>query len=544
MDRLRLESQWDRFAAGESLSGDERAELLRALWSDPGLRADFLEDEKIRRTLIAFGRGDGPGFIASFLHRLEIERNKTEFIRQVRARITGDGVPSRTRRRRWASVTDPGRRSWQTFLLAGGVVATAAAWMILAFPSNSLPHPEHGERRGPAQVAGAAPPEQGRVVQTEKPKGDANADQEPRLNPEKPARTPDPVRESNPSGGAATQPSASAAKDPAPVAPARPEPGRATVTATLARIERAEGATRLSGHGQSPLRKGEALETGHGIEVGKDGAATLVYADGTCLVLGPGTLVKEFALKGGKRIFLTKGSLQARVAPQPVGEAMEILTPHGEATVLGTTLEIIVGSDPQTGTQLQVTEGKVHFKNRFTGKAVDVEAGRFAVAALGTPLAALLQYRIVWALNLKSQRMPAAVVHGSAAKGPPLPENSLCLQSVPGDFGPFVDLALDQVVTCDPARMRLRFRYFTTAERMCVQLWCPRVEDNLSADIVPLIPSAWTSVELPLSKLSRRSDGGKLRKGDFLKLLDMFVTGGVGAPVFWDQLELVERITP
>jgi hypothetical protein len=189
-----------------------------------------------------------------------------------------------------------------------------------------------------------------------------------------------------------------------------------------------------------------------------------------------------------------------------------------------------------------VSEGKVRFKNRLTGKAVDVEAGRFAVAASGTPLAALPQYRVIWALDLKNGRTPASVSQGMAASGPLPSGNPPCLESVRGSDGQCVNLTLDQIVTSDPARMRLRFRYFATGERMCVQVWCPRAEDNMSTDIVPLLPSAWTSVDLPLSKFSRRSDGGKLRTGDLLKSLNMFVTGDPAAPVFWDRLELVERI--
>jgi hypothetical protein len=219
---------------------------------------------------------------------------------------------------------------------------------------------------------------------------------------------------------------------------------------------------------------------------------------------------------------------------------MVVHTPHGEATVVGTSLSIIVGPDPKAGTQLEVTEGKVHFKNRLTGKAVDVDAGRYAIAASGTPLAALPAFRVVWALDLKNRPLPASVRQGTAAAGPGLP--GPCLQSTPSSDGPCAGIALDQIVPCDPARLRLRFRYFATGERMCVQLWSPRGEDNLKVDVIPLIPSAWTSVELPLLEFSRRSDGGKLRKGDLLKHLNLFVTGGGGAPVFWDRLELVERV--
>jgi hypothetical protein len=545
MDRGHLESQWERYIAGESIGRDERAELLRAFTSDVDLRADFLEDEKIRRTLLAFGRRDDLGFAASFLHRLEVERCKTDFIRQVQARLEGESVLRRTtRRRRRMSGGDRGRGSRAIVFAAGAIVATAAAWMILALPSKGLPRPDRTERLQPEDVVVSAPADRSQGVEVRRPKTDAT-DSDSRNREETPARTPDAVPETTPGVKPAAEPSTPAPKDPTTPAPRTGGPSRPTITQGVARIERALGASRLDGAGQTPLRTGEELPVGQGIDVDQGGAVTLVYTDRTCLELGPGSLAKEFASQGGKRLSLIKGSLQARVSPQPAGEPLIVLTPHGEATVLGTTLEISVSADPKVGTRLEVVEGKVRFKSRLTGKAVDVEGGRFAVAASGTPLAASLpQYRVVWALDLKNGRMPASVTLGMAAPGPFLPGNPPCLQSAPGSFGPGVNLALDQMVASDPSRMRLRFRYLATGARMCVQVWCPRAEDNFSKDIIPVVSSKWTSVEIPLSEFSRRSDGTRLEKGDLLKHLGMFVVTESRGSVYWDQLELVERVAP
>ncbi|HEX7897489.1 MAG TPA: FecR family protein [Planctomycetota bacterium] len=102
-----------------------------------------------------------------------------------------------------------------------------------------------------------------------------------------------------------------------------------------------------------------------------DGRATLKYPDGTSLVLGPGTRVRELA---PNRVSLTRGSLAAEVTPR--ADPLVFSTPHGDAKVLGTSLKLAV---EKASTRLEVTEGRVRLTRG--GDAVDVAAGHFAVAA-------------------------------------------------------------------------------------------------------------------------------------------------------------------
>ncbi len=158
---------------------------------------------------------------------------------------------------------------------------------------------------------------------------------------------------------------------------------------TIARVVRVEGEVALSRGGQNkPARAEEDLLPGDRLEaVGKNGMAALLYADGTRLEVTAGAVVLESGARGAKRASVEAGAVRAQVARQPKDQPMVFATPHGEATVLGTTLLIHVDPDPKKGTRLEVTEGKVRLKN-LSGKTVDVPAGHYAVAAAGVDLAA------------------------------------------------------------------------------------------------------------------------------------------------------------
>ncbi len=154
------------------------------------------------------------------------------------------------------------------------------------------------------------------------------------------------------------------------------EPGRDL------RVEAVAGRVlRISDGAAVPVRAGEALPSGGGLRCeGLGSGATLAWADGTCVELDAESLIDRIE---EKRIFLARGSLSARVAPQK--RPMVFETPQGEARVLGTTLRL--STHPKEGTRLEVEEGKVELRNE-AGRAVLVEAGRYAVAASGVELAA------------------------------------------------------------------------------------------------------------------------------------------------------------
>jgi len=177
-------------------------------------------------------------------------------------------------------------------------------------------------------------------------------------------------------------------QDPGEVRPEAKTPAEGTRVG-VAKVERVEGeAYVLAPTGKVAAKGGEILLPGQGLETsGAESWAVLVYPDGTRIEVGGDTDLRELRADGGKRIYVAKGAVRAEVAKQPAGQPMVFATPHGEATVLGTTLRIVVESDPKKGTRLEVEKGKVQLKT-LAGKTALVESGHFAVAATGVELAA------------------------------------------------------------------------------------------------------------------------------------------------------------
>jgi len=140
---------------------------------------------------------------------------------------------------------------------------------------------------------------------------------------------------------------------------------------------------------------GTAVASGHGLPagrgfrtVGAGSGATLRFPDGTRVDLAGDTTVGQIDDRGeGKRISIARGIASAVVRPQDAARPMIFTTPHGQATVLGTTLRLTVDPDAKSGTRLDVKEGKVQLQN-LAGKTVVVESGHYAVVATGVDLTA------------------------------------------------------------------------------------------------------------------------------------------------------------
>ncbi len=164
--------------------------------------------------------------------------------------------------------------------------------------------------------------------------------------------------------------------------PAQPPRG-ATVVASVARVERAEGAVfHLEGEAEKgPARAGLDLLSGQGLRTGA-GMALVRFQDGTSLELGRETAVREIAERGGKFVALAHGTLTADVAKQT--QPMVLATPNAESTVLGTKLVLTFAAD---ATRLDVRQGRVRLARRGERGSVEVGANHFAVAAAGSPLA-------------------------------------------------------------------------------------------------------------------------------------------------------------
>jgi hypothetical protein len=276
--------------------------------------------------------------------------------------------------------------------------------------------------------------------------------------------------------------------------------------------------TLIRGGTTLPLHAGSEIRVRDELRVPAASAATIAYSDGTRLEIGRGpgaaerqdtTLVFEAHAQisarapdaEGKKIYLAGGAVDADVAPQPLGKPMLFITPHGEARVLGTELQLAVGRE---ATRLAVTKGKVRLTN-LDGKFVNVGAGSFSVAAAGADLA------------IQSLAEPASVPAPAetpveAAKAPPAGEAEPLFAE---EFQ--TDLERWNFIGCKGERVQL--------ERNGRKFWAMRLDSRQAPD-----KQGWASILLP------ELAGENLEEGNYKLEFDFFVetedlsdrNGGIG----------------
>lgn len=128
---------------------------------------------------------------------------------------------------------------------------------------------------------------------------------------------------------------------------------------------------------------GTRLRFNETIETGADGTVDLAYADGTRITLQAESMLRYSAPaagagKVGKLLLLERGALNAVVSVQPQKSPLVVVTPHAEATVLGTELNLLVTAQ---ATRLDVKKGLVRLKRQSDGRVENVAAGQFAAVA-------------------------------------------------------------------------------------------------------------------------------------------------------------------
>ena len=169
-----------------------------------------------------------------------------------------------------------------------------------------------------------------------------------------------------------------------PADPTEPKPRFEPVTeAAVALVTRVEGEAFLpAGGSRTPVRAGQDLLEGQGLDVPAKGLVEVTFRDRTRLEIRSETEIRELSAvpARGKRLFVAKGTVWADVNKQPPAQPMIFQTPHGEAKVVGTTLRLVVEAG---ATRLDVSEGKVLLTRKPDGKTVEVASGHFAVAATG-----------------------------------------------------------------------------------------------------------------------------------------------------------------
>lgn len=392
MNRERVRGLWARFLGGEPLGAAEEEELLDGLRHDEPLRAEALEDLQVDGVLHFLKHKDeGAGaFEKGFIDLLENDRTGTGFIRKVQQRLTDQKRFHRRTGRRLRE--GPGRLLAPAAVAAAFLVVLILAAVLAPGPARKpAPTVRRPEAPRPAVESIPAAPRGPLPVETEARKPEA-----PPPPPREPEKPPAVAEGARPAVAVPKNPDAPAVRPAEPRTPPAPAPDKTAVTA--ARLDRLEGEVYVvAKDGRTAAKSGMDLVAGQGLEVAERAArATVRFGDGTVLELGAGTKVPELfdhepAAKGarGKRVALEKGEVRADVVKQSAEQPMVFLTPHGEATVLGTVLRILVDPDPRTGlTRLEVLEGRVRLKRASDRKTVDVPSGYLAVAASGVDLAA------------------------------------------------------------------------------------------------------------------------------------------------------------
>jgi ferric-dicitrate binding protein FerR (iron transport regulator) len=170
------------------------------------------------------------------------------------------------------------------------------------------------------------------------------------------------------------------------------------------------------------VRRGDSVSTA-------TGTAALVYPDGTQMRLKPDSAIRFSAgpspalVPERKQLTLMYGGLSARVAKQPDGKSMLIATTKAMVEIVGT--EFTLGCDGDS-TRLEVTHGLVRLTRLSDGVALDVGAGKYAVARDGAELIAHAA-GVLWSFDFEDGILPAVWTSGKVEAGPARTGNQFCL---------------------------------------------------------------------------------------------------------------------
>lgn len=122
------------------------------------------------------------------------------------------------------------------------------------------------------------------------------------------------------------------------------------------------------------------LAVGQQVSTAAAGAATIHYADDSVITLSEHSRLEVVAVQPNKRLALHQGQVTVDVQPQAVDHPFTIVTPHGEARVVGTRFTLTV----DRSTVLAVATGLVRLTDA-SGVVKEVRAGERA--EIGPPAA-------------------------------------------------------------------------------------------------------------------------------------------------------------
>lgn len=316
-----------------------------------------------------------PASADRFVELTELESAMVETLRAEEAAPPEVVASTRGSRRRIRVATLPDRRPvWPLFLAASLMLGFIAIVLQSAGKTEKAPVAIRTER--PVEVTFPETP----VVAPEAPLPPRRIDEPRRVEPSapSPSNTPKPEIVEAPKTPEVPQPKP--IETPAPVIVERPAPPTEAGVAE-AKVEKVEGVVvRLADAAETPAASGQTLPSGQGLEVRK-GSVIVALADGTRVELRPETRLDRILLSAEqKRFVLSRGSASSTVAKQPAKTSVVFQTPHAEVTVIGTRLTVEIGAD---STRVDVQEGRVRCQRTSDRAAVEISAGRYAVAGKG-----------------------------------------------------------------------------------------------------------------------------------------------------------------
>jgi hypothetical protein len=249
----------------------------------------------------------------------------------------------------------------------------------------------------------------------------------------------------------------------------------------------------------------------------------------------------------GKCVLLDEGTLAIDAVHQPSGRAMVIVTPHGEARIVGTTLKLSVEA---ASTRLDVVEGKVRL-SRPGAEWADVIGGHFAVAAEGVELAARplpkMVVEPVFRFGFEDGKLPALFGAGTVERGPERPGSRFSLAGVlsPGaTCGGRVSLSELQPgkgLFTYSEDLVLSFDYWAddSVRTLDILVWSRAQQISFGTTVWDTPRERWVHLAVPL----RDFGGGgpdralHLRPGESVPTL-WVQAGQIGGKLYFDNLEL------
>ncbi len=131
--------------------------------------------------------------------------------------------------------------------------------------------------------------------------------------------------------------------------------------------------------GGAKVTSGQQFFAGDKLQVGEEGEAEVLLADGSRLILGADSVLQfpSTHRSSERRVHLERGAADVEAARQLPSDPLILSTEQARLVVLGTRFRLYAGDGDS---RVELEEGKVQFERSSDRKSVEVTAGQYAVA--------------------------------------------------------------------------------------------------------------------------------------------------------------------